>query len=75
MSMNTVLEKGRQRKSSVDASIEDERWDRLEFVLTDIAHGLHRIERVFDEAVRAYLDAKFSHGDGRAGDRWARRRR
>ena len=42
-------------------------------VLQRIEHRLERLERVFDEAFRLYLETRFPHGQ--PVDRWARGRR
>ena len=42
-------------------------------VLVRLERRLERLERLLDEGIGAYLNAKFPYGDGRS-DRWGRRR-
>jgi hypothetical protein len=44
-------------------------------VLARLERRMDRLERLLDEGIDAYLNARFPYGDGLAGDRWSRRRR
>lgn len=46
----------------------------LAATLARLERRLARLERLLDEGIGAYLNAKFPFGDARAIDRWGRRR-